>query len=183
MSCRALVWVGAFVLSAGIGAAAAGDRRDQQISRDTMAAVNTYSQFTIFDEVGVDVRDGIVTLTGKVTMPFKRGEIEKRIAQVAGVRDVRVEIAVLPASSFDDELRARIARAIYGNAMFWSYAVMPNPPIHIIVEHGRVTLTGLVRTSADRALAGALATQTPALSLTNHLKTDAEVGEPRGQSQ
>jgi len=183
MSCREIVWVGAFVLSAGIGAAAADDRSDQQISRDTVAAVNTYSHFTIFDEVGVDVRDGIVTLTGRVTMPFKRSEIEQRVAHVEGVRDVRDQIAVLPASTFDDELRARIARAIYGNAMFWSYAMLPNPPIHIIVEHGRVTLTGLVRTSVDRALARALATQAPALSLTNNLKTDAEVGKPRAHSQ
>ena len=52
---------------------------------------------------------------------------------------------------------------------------MANPPIHIIVEHGRVTLTGVVQSEVDRMLARSLATQFGALSVTNDLKTDAEV--------
>jgi hyperosmotically inducible protein len=82
---------------------------------------------------------------------------------------------VLPVSTFDDQLRYRIARSIYGNSNFWNYAIMPNPPIHIVVEHGRVTLTGVVQSNVDRMLARSLATQFGALSVTNDLKTDAEV--------
>ena len=78
---------------------------------------------------------------------------------------------------FDDELRIRIARSIYGNPGFWNYAVMANPPILIIVEHSRVTLSGVVASDVDRALARSLATEFGALSVTNNLKTDAEVGE------
>jgi osmotically-inducible protein OsmY len=52
---------------------------------------------------------------------------------------------------------------------------MPNPPIHIVVEHGRVTLTGVVNSNIDRVLARSLATQFGAFSVTNDLKTDAEV--------
>jgi osmotically-inducible protein OsmY len=52
---------------------------------------------------------------------------------------------------------------------------MPNPPIHIVVEHGRVTLTGVVQSDVDRMLARSLATQFGALSVTNALKTDAEM--------
>ena len=90
---------------------------------------------------------------------------------------------MLPASSNDDALRQQIARAIYGNANFWTYAVMRNPPIHIIVDRNRVTLTGLVRSETDRRLAQALANQLNALSVGNELRTDAEMRGRRDPSQ
>ena len=81
----------------------------------------------------------MVVLTGKVTMPYKKDDIGKRIAEIDGVRAVQNNIDVLPVSQFDEQLRYRVARAIYGNPSFWNYAAMANPPIHIIVESGRVT--------------------------------------------
>ena len=97
------------------------------------------------------------------------------MARVDGVVAVRDNISVLPVSQFDDQLRLRIARAIYGNSNFWNYGIMPNPPIHIVVENSRVTLTGVVQSDVDRMLARSLATQFGALSVTNALRTDAEV--------
>ena len=125
----------------------------------------------------------MVTLTGKVTMPYKRDDIEKRITRVDGVRSVSDQITVLPVSQFDDDLRYRIARSIYNNSNFWNYANMPNPPIHIVVEHGRVTLTGVVQSEVDRMLARSLATQFGAFSVTNALKTDAEVSDALAKSE
>ena len=91
---------------------------------------------------------------------------------------------MLPVSQFDDELRYRIARAIYGNPSFWNYAIMPNPPIHIIVEHNRVTLSGVVQSEVDRMLARSLATfQDGVMSVTNDLKTDAEVHDELEKSE
>jgi hyperosmotically inducible protein len=159
------------------GQAGQVERKDFQVAKDIAKAVQRYTQFTIFDDVSANVKDGAVTLTGKVTMPYKREDIEKRIAKVDGVRSVNDQISVLPVSQFDDELRYRIARSIYNNSNFWNYAVMPNPPIHIVVEHGRVTLTGVVQSNVDRMLARSLATQFGALSVTNALKTDAEIGD------
>src|SRR5438874_5154224 len=124
-------------LAFGAASASTIDRKDFQVAKDVASAVNRYSQFTIFDDISANVRDGVVTLTGKVTMPYKRDEIEKRVAKIDGVKAVHDEISVLPVSQFDDELRSGIARSIYGNANFWTYAAMPNPPIHIVVEHGR----------------------------------------------
>jgi Predicted periplasmic or secreted lipoprotein len=159
------------------------DRKDFQVAKDIAKTVQRYSRFTIFDDVSANVKDGMVTLTGKVTMPYKRDDIAKRIAKVDGVRGVSDQIGVLPVSQFDDELRYRIARSIYNNSNFWNYAIMPNPPIHIVVEHGRVTLTGVVQSEVDRALARSLATQFGALSVTNSLKTDAEVADPLAKSE
>ena len=160
-----------------------GDRKDFQVAKDIAKTVQRYSRFTIFDDISANVKDGVVTLTGKVTMPYKRDDIEKRVAKVDGVRGVSDRIDVLPVSQFDDELRYRIARSIYNNSNFWNYAIMPNPPIHIVVEHGRVTLTGVVQSEVDRALARSLATQFGALSVTNSLKTDAEVTDGLAKSE
>jgi hyperosmotically inducible protein len=52
---------------------------------------------------------------------------------------------------------------------------MANPPVHIVVEHGRVTLTGVVQSEVERTLARSLATgQFGVMSVANNLKTDAE---------
>jgi len=174
--CRKLLLLSAAVLlMGGVAFADVGDRKDLQVFNDISKTVNRYTQFTIFDDVDIMVKNGIVTLTGDVTMPHKREDIEKRVAQVDGVVQVRNRIKVLPASSSDDQLRYRIARAIYDNPNFWNYAIGPNPPIHIIVEHGRVTLTGVVNNDTDRVIARSLAHQFPAMSVKNNLKTNAEV--------
>ncbi len=94
-----------------------------------------------------------------------------------GVTAVENGIGVLPVSQFDDELRFRIARAIYSNSSFWHYASMANPPIHIIVNRGRVTLEGVVNNNVERMLARSLATGFGALEVTSLLRTDAEVRE------
>jgi hyperosmotically inducible periplasmic protein len=159
-------------MSAPSWAAAPGDF---QIFQDVSKQVLRYSQFTIFDSINAEVVEGVVTLTGKVTMPYKRNDIERRVAEVAGVKQVNNDITVLPVSMFDDELRFRISRALYGNSNFWRYGSMVNPPIHIIVENGRVTLEGVVNSNVDRMLARSIASGFGAFSVTNQLKTDAEV--------
>ena len=158
-------------------ALAQGERKDLQVANDISNTVNRYPYFTIFDDISANVNNGVVTLTGKVTLPFKSTELEKRVAKVAGVTSVVNRIAALPVSQFDDDLRYRLARSIYGNANFWNYSIMANPPIHIVVEHGRVTLTGVVQSEVDRMLARSLATQFGVMSLKNELKTNAEMRE------
>jgi osmotically-inducible protein OsmY len=145
------------------------------VFHDVSDAVNHYAMFTIFDDVNAEVQNGVVTLTGKVTMPYKKDEIAKRVSKVAGVTRVVDKITVLPVSGFDDQIRYRVARAIYGNSAFWPLASMPNPPIHIVVDHGRVTLTGVVQSDVDRMLARSLATGLGELSVKSELKTPSEV--------
>jgi len=159
------------------------ERKDFQVLKDVSTSVQRYVHFTIFDDISASVKDGVVTLTGSVTMPYKKDDIEKRVAKVAGVRNVVDKVDVLPVSKFDDQLRARIARAIYGNANFWNYGIMVNPPIHIVVAHGRVTLTGVVNSDVDRVLARSIASQSGALSVTSELKTDAEVRDALEKSE
>jgi hyperosmotically inducible protein len=146
--------------------------RDPDLARLAADAVRSYSQFSIFDDVNIQVAQGKVTLTGRVTMPFKKTAIGDRVAAIDGVRDVGNDIKVLPASTTDARLRMRVAQAIYTHPSFWHYASMANPPIHIIVERGRVTLTGTVNSQVDRMLAYALAQVDGAFQVTTELKLD-----------
>jgi hyperosmotically inducible protein len=169
------VLVGGIMLSVGGAALHAQDRDDERLAREVARQIDTYPQFTIFDDICGEVENGVVTLNGKVTMPYKKNEIDRRVRTVTGVREVNNRIGVLPVSTFDEELRQRIARAIYSNPSFWHYAARANPPIHIIVEHGRVTLTGTVNSEVERMLARSLATGFGELSVTNALKTSTEL--------
>ena len=54
---------------------------------------------------------------------------------------------------------------------------MTRPPIHVIVERGRVTPEGVVNNEVERVLARAIAGSFDAFSITNNLKTDAEMRE------
>lgn len=156
-------------------ASAQPSRTNFEVFKDVSGQVTRYANFTVFDNVAASIENGTVTLTGQVTMPYKKDDIARRVSKVDGVAQVENKIEVLPVSFFDDDLRFRIARAIYNNPAFWHYAAMANPPIHIVVENGNVTLTGVVNSNVERALARSLATGFGSFSVTNDLKTDAEM--------
>jgi hyperosmotically inducible protein len=172
----------AFVISLAAPTAAATQsqvRSERDILKDVVRQVTTYSRFTVFDDINASYEDGVITLTGEVTQPFKRDDIVRRVAGVPGILKVVDKIQVLPLSPFDDALRYRIARAIYGNPSFWTYASMPNPPIHIVVDEGHVTLTGVVNSNVDRMLAMSIASSFNAFSVKNDLRTDKEAALER----
>jgi hyperosmotically inducible protein len=157
--------------------AAAADNENLQLFRAVQKQVLNYAHFTIFDSVNTQINDGNVVLTGWVTMPYKSTDIERRVSRVDGVTHVVNNIKTLPVSQFDDSLRLRIARAIYSSPHFRGYGSMVNPPIHIIVEHGRVTLEGVVNNNVDRMIARSIASNFLAFDVKNELKTTQEAKE------
>lgn len=169
----------AFAGTSGDAAAAkqTAERKDLQVFNDIADQVNRYTQLTIFDSISASVDDGRVVLSGWVTMPYKRDDIERRVRKVAGANTVDNKIGVLPVSQMDDELRFRIARAIYSHSSFWNYATMANPPIRVVVNRGKVTLEGVVQSNVERMLARSLASGFGDFGVKNELKTDAEVRE------
>jgi osmotically-inducible protein OsmY len=161
------------LLAALVGPTAApAQSRSSSLADQVAEAVRDYAHFTIFDEVTVADVDGMITIGGHVTKPFKRTAIAARVVKVAGVREVVNEIEVLPVSGADAGLRRVIAAAIYGHPTFWPYAAMARPPIHIVVAHGHVRLTGLVTSEVERRLAYALAQVEGASSISNELRVD-----------
>ncbi len=151
------------------------ERKKLQVFKDIQQQVTRYSFFTIFDDVSVAIDEhGVVTLAGRVTDPHKSREIARRVAAVQGVSGAENALTVLPISREDDRLRVDIGRAIYGNSNFWRYGTSTSPAIHIVVEHGHVTLTGVISSRVDRQLAETLARHSRALSVTNRLRTNEE---------
>jgi osmotically-inducible protein OsmY len=148
---------------------------DSALAELVAQRLRRYVFFTIFDDADVKVEDGVVTLTGRVTMKHKAEAFADLASRVAGVQEVRNKVQTLPVSKFDDQLRYAIARELYGDPLFAQYAIQVNPPVHIIVEHGNVTLTGVVFSEVERRKAEAIARGTFAvMSVTNKLRTETE---------
>jgi hyperosmotically inducible periplasmic protein len=150
----------------------AGQMSDSVLADRVADTVRQYVHFGIFDDISIKVDNRSVTLTGRVTMPYKRDDIAAQVKKIDGVRDLTNNVEVLPVSIYDSDLRDRLARAIYGHPAFRHYASMVNPPIHIVVEHGRVTLTGVVNSEVERMLAFSLAQIPGVMGVTNQLKLD-----------
>jgi len=105
-------------------------------------------------EIGVAVKDGIVTLTGRVQSYWDKVEAEHAVDRVAGVKAVvnEIEIRLPYASERTDE---DIARAAIDN-LKWSVLV-PADKIKVKVSKGWVTLEGTVdwqfqKTAAEKAV-------------------------------
>lgn len=153
-----------------------GGRESQQdIANDVTRSIRSHAFFDVFDWVEGDVRDGVVTLRGAVREPWRRKEYERLAESAAGVVEVRNEIEVLPNSSFDDQIRVAAARAIYGDARFVRYANRSLPPIHIIVNNGKVFLKGAVANQIDKQLAETLVrTEVLSFEVVNELTVDSQ---------
>jgi hyperosmotically inducible protein len=148
---------------------------DERIAAQVAQRLQRYVFFTIFDDANVEVDEGVVILTGRVTMPYKADAFADLAAHVPGVQEVRNEVRALPASLFDDQLRYAVARQIYGDSLFARYATQLNPPVHIIVERGRVTLTGVVFSEVERQKAEAIARGTfSVMAVTNKLRIERD---------
>lgn len=144
---------------------------DAATAREVAEQVRRYVLYSVFDDVSVGVKDGRVTLTGEVTAGFKASDLGRIASKVRGVQEVRNEIHTLPASLFDDQVRAAIASRLYGDPVFERYALQVPPPIHIVVENGHVTLTGAVASEVERVKAGFVAREVfGVMSLDNELK-------------
>src|SRR5215471_7235009 len=70
-----------------------------------------------FDYFAIGVKDGVVTVEGQDRTGVGRDEAMGEIANMPGVKDVIDNISVEPTSIFDDGIRLRTARAIYGDSV------------------------------------------------------------------
>jgi hyperosmotically inducible protein len=133
---------------------------------------------TTFNAIGVKVLDGVVTLVGHAYGPADKDSAISVASYTPGVQDVVDEIAVDPVSSMDDDIRIAVARAVYGQASLNRYAINPARPIRVSVQHGHVTLFGVVDSAADRDLAYLKANSVPGVfTVTNQLQLADAVSE------
>src|SRR5437660_11923473 len=115
-------------------------RSDEQIQRDVLAELKWDARVQP-NEIGVAVKDGIVTLIGWVDSYTKRWAAEEAARRVRGVKAVANDIEVrLPSSAerTDADIAAAATRALQ-----WDILV-PADRIKLTVSNGRVTLEGEV---------------------------------------
>jgi hyperosmotically inducible protein len=127
--------------------------------------------YSVFDELSYRVDGDKVTLFGEVTQPALKRDAESAIKHLEGVGTLESHVEVLPLSRFDDDIRIRTYRAIYGYGPLSKYSLGVRPSIHIIVKDGNVTLSGVVNSKMDRDLAYLRANSVPgSFSVTNELQ-------------
>ena len=149
-------------------------RSDKAIRTDAQSAVLRWERYGPFDAVAIDVTDGVVRLTGWVESPFKRDEIENRLARVDALRDVHNDLRVQGFSSGDVTLRLQLYERIYRDPLFERWAGMPDPPVRVFVNRGRVTLAGLVGSAVEQAAVGMIARGTLAFSVNNQVQVEGD---------
>lgn len=128
-----------------------------------------------FDYFALGVKDGVVTVEGQDRTGLGRDEALYDIANMPGVKDVIDNISIEPVSQFDDGLRLRALRVIYGDTVLSRYAIDPARPIRIIVDNGHLTLYGSVDSKMDKEVAGIRANQLfGAFSVDNKLQVEGK---------
>ncbi len=147
---------------------------DAKVQKAAIDAILREPRYGVFDSVGVAVEDGVVHLQGSVRQPWLKDAFDRRIAELDGVRDIRNEIRIAPTSIFDDRLRVQLYRRIYGDDMFARYSNWADPPIRIVVENGRVTLTGVVGSAVEQVKLGMIARGTLAFRVDNQVEVESE---------
>jgi hyperosmotically inducible protein len=138
----------------------------------------TLPYYGVFDWLEFQVQpDNTVVLRGQVVRPTTKSDAEARVKDVDGVSKVVNEIEVLPLSPQDDRLRRALYRKLYGqDSPLFRYAIQAIPSIHIIVDHGRATLKGVVANKGDAQLAYLRARSVPGLfDVKNALQIESEM--------
>jgi hyperosmotically inducible periplasmic protein len=125
-----------------------------RITREVRHELVMLPYYGVFDNLAYNVNNGVVTLYGQVTNPTLKSDAANAVKRIEGVTRVDNRIQVLPLSPMDDQIRRAEYRAIYSDPSLQKYAMQAVPPIHIIVDNGKVTLVGAVANQSDKDLAG-----------------------------
>ena len=75
----------------------AADTNNLQLLRDAQKKTLTYAQLTVFDSVHLNVDNGVVTLSGWVTMPYKSSDLAKRVASLGWHIQINTGLPVVQA--------------------------------------------------------------------------------------
>jgi osmotically-inducible protein OsmY len=109
---------------------------DQEIQKDVLAELRWDAQVQP-NEIGVSVKDGVVTLTGWVDSYLKKWSAEDAAHRVNGVKAVANDIEIkLSTERTDGDIAAAAV-----NALEWD-AFVPSDKVQVTVSKGWVTLKG-----------------------------------------
>ena len=115
-------------------------KTDSQLQQDVLAELR-WEPSVNAAQIGVEVTDGIVTLSGHVSSFAGKWDAERAAQRVAGVHGMAIDIEVaLPPS--DQRNDVDIARAAE-NVLQWT-TYLPRDAVAVLVDHGWITLSGEV---------------------------------------
>lgn len=128
-------------------------KSDAQLKSDILAELN-WDPVVKATDVGVIVKDGVVTLTGHLASYAEKCAVERAVERVKGVKALAIEMKVRLAEAYE-RTDADIAWAVK-RALEWNVLV-PDDKLHPMVENGWVTLSGDLdweyqRRAAERAV-------------------------------
>jgi osmotically-inducible protein OsmY len=115
-------------------------KNNEELQKDVQDAIK-WEPLLNAAEIGVTVKDGVVTLTGVVNSYDKKAEAEEATKRVAGVKAV-VEKIIIDFGDTDLPDDNKVADEIL-SAFKWNWDV-PNSTLSVKVEDGWVTLGGEV---------------------------------------
>jgi len=124
-------------------------KSDMQLQRDVLDELK-WDPAVNAEHIRVEVKDGLVTLAGRVEHYAEKWAAEWAAKRVSGVKALALEIRVEP-TRFRHLTDADIAQAAE-NALKW-HAHVPQNRIKVRVEKGRITLEGEVEKQFEREIA------------------------------
>ena len=152
-----------------------GPEDENQLAKEVRHNLLMLPYYSIFDDLSFHLNGSVVTLDGACPPdpPWDiKKDAEAAAKRVKGVTQVVNNIKELPLSPMDWQIRKAEERAIYGDPEIGTrYGYQALPSIHIIVDNGHVTLTGVVDNTMDDTLIRMRANAVPnVFSVDDHLQ-------------
>src|SRR3954467_12651998 len=177
----------AFVLAGGQSPLRADAKSSVEEIRKELLQLPYYG---VFDYLAFSYDNGTVTVMGYAYHSALKQDAARGAKRAPGVDQVIDKIEELPVSQFDDDLRWKAYYAIYrdpflsryapGGGLLWGHRhrfgagfhamgsrrfpgmePLGDYPLHIIVNHGTITLLGVVDSENDKTVAGLRARGVP----------------------
>jgi osmotically-inducible protein OsmY len=121
-------------------------KTDLQLKRDVSAELEWDPSINA-SQVGVAVKDGVVTLTGHLDTYAEKHAAERAVQRVLGVRGIAVELDVKLDAGHK---RSDSEIAVAAESAFTWHALIPADRIQVKVEKGWITLMGEVNWDYQR---------------------------------
>jgi osmotically-inducible protein OsmY len=121
-------------------------KTDAQLQQDVMAELK-WEPAVHAAQIGVQVKDGVVTLAGEVSSYAEKWNAEKAAQRVSGVMALAVDLKV-KLSELGKRTDADIARSAE-NVLAWTTS-LPEDAVKVLVEDGWLTLSGDVEWQYQR---------------------------------
>ena len=115
-------------------------KTDLQLHQDVIAELK-WEPSVHAAEIGVEVKDGIVTLAGHVNTYAEKWDAERAAQRVSGVKALAIEMDVRLAGS-NKKTDADVAQSAE-NVLHWN-STLPKSSVMVVVEKGWITLSGEV---------------------------------------